>query len=642
MSTTNINPSPSLHLAKSLKEYAIKAYYPTSNNRNKKVTSLMVVGFNSTLFYNKCHPASAGYDPSIDFDILADELFKVGDKWSSRDGTLMEAMDDLEKVHGFHVRKEKELIVCNRLGKADTERSYVGGDLKAQCTFKLKLKALSKLAYKANPLSTRWSYTNIWTEPIEIVEACCRHGGQCRPSRLNRVMATQRAGKYVKKIPDMVLFSLCNYLERRGKITSSMIKDAIEPHWPEAKNVSKHDVFNIRAKLIKLLPSFQKTNGDYEEFKKVANSNDMLSGIDNTPSLDDDEAYQLAQSLWLEVSNTSVDRDEAIFSFIEYLELIKSRAKGFTYKLARDSSDKKKKLLGVVWQTATMRRNFELYGSYLSLDMMKRGINTLLWPYSAVAMYDDNMNICIACEGILCGERLDMYQFLALFLSENSPGRLLSAVNVVSGDGFFDQNMITELGFINARFITDQWHLFDSGLQKMFGKSAHDLLKSHLSRMIHAPSEKEFEDTFCAGQDLLKSVHARDGELEQKFEDFAALRDTYAQYCLDQIPGNRGLHGSSSSESNHSSVLASLNGGHKKGNSFCEHPIVLIRELLKRQKMHVNKTNARLFGESQKLTVERYRLDTLPTTPLNDRLRSAASVLNHVSYERYKRSNDAL
>ena len=101
--------------------------------------------------------------------------------------------------------------------------------------------------------------------------------------------------------------TLCNYLERRGKIPSSMIKAAIEPHWPEANNVSKHDVINIRAKLIKLLPTFQKTNnGDYEEFKKVANSNDMLSGTENTPSLDDDEVYQLAQSLWLEVSNTTM------------------------------------------------------------------------------------------------------------------------------------------------------------------------------------------------------------------------------------------------------------------------------------------------------------------------------------------------
>ncbi len=168
-----------------------------------------------------------------------------------------------------------------------------------------------------------------------------------------------------------------------------------------AKNVSKHDVFNIRAKLIKLLPSFKKTKGDYEEFKKVANSNDMLSGIDNTPSLHDDEAYQLGQSLWLELVNTTDTKEEAMMSFIEYLELIKSRARGFTYKLAEDTSEQKKKLLGVIWMTATMRRNFELFGGYICLDMMKRGLNTLLWPYVAVTMYDENMKLSRAVSIIL-------------------------------------------------------------------------------------------------------------------------------------------------------------------------------------------------------------------------------------------------
>ena len=62
--------------------------------------------------------------------------------------------------------------------------------------------------------------------------------------------------------------------------------------------------------------------------------------------------------------------------------------------------------------TATMRRNFELYGGYICLDMMKRALNTLLWPYAAVTMFDEHHQICIACEGIVCGEKVDMYAFM--------------------------------------------------------------------------------------------------------------------------------------------------------------------------------------------------------------------------------------
>ena len=49
--------------------------------------------------------------------------------------------------------------------------------------------------------------------------------------------------------------------------------------------------------------------------------------------------------------------------------------------------------------------------------MMKRGINTLLWPYDAAAMYEDDLKLVIACEGILCGEQFDMYLVLCKTLN---------------------------------------------------------------------------------------------------------------------------------------------------------------------------------------------------------------------------------
>jgi hypothetical protein len=180
-----------------------------------------------------------------------------------------------------------------------------------------------------------------------------------------------------------------------------------------------------------------------------------------------------------------------------------------------------KKLLGVVWQTATMRCKFELFGDLIGLDMMKRGINTLLWPYFSVVMYN---KVCIACEGILCGEREDMYQFGCNFLAKSSPGRPLTEVNAVAEDGFFDQDLIVKLGFVNAQFILDQWHLLDSGLMKMFGKSGYELLNGHLIKMIKAQSKIENDKTLEAALQLLRQQIPLNGNLEHKWHEFASRK----------------------------------------------------------------------------------------------------------------------
>jgi hypothetical protein len=416
----------------------------------------------------------------------------------------------------------------------------------------------------------------------------------------------------------------------------------MKPVWPRAKEFSKYDVFNVRVKVMRLLPVYRRLDGDYEQFKEVVNAGHLLEGIDNEIDIDDDEAYVLAQSLWLEVTGSSVSKDEELFSFIEYLELIKSKAKGFAFQLAEMSSttsESGKKLIGVIWQTATMRRNFELFGDFVGLDMMKRGINTLLWPYFSLAMYDEMKKVCIGCEGILCGEREDMYQFACNFMKVHSPGRLLSDVHAVAADGFFDQDLIQKLGFINAHFILDQWHLLDSGLVKIFGKSGYELLQGYLVKMVKSESEEDFQLTSELALQRLHNITPRNGALEAKLVDFVERRHTYASHLLAKIPGNRGLHGNACSEQNHWSVISHLNPGVAQGgNTYCEHPVTLIRDLLQRQKARVATTNQLLEGHSQKMRVELGRLRNEPQTWIVNNLLKAAAVLCLPIYERYKRA----
>lgn len=83
---------------------------------------------------------------------------------------------------------------------------------------------------------------------------------------------------------------------------------------------------------MKLLPVLKESIGDYEHFKTFVNASDMLNdinGIDNQVSLNDDEVYELVQAHWLGVASTTTNREDGLFSLLEYLDLMKSTAKGF-------------------------------------------------------------------------------------------------------------------------------------------------------------------------------------------------------------------------------------------------------------------------------------------------------------------------
>ena len=68
------------------------------------------------------------------------------------------------------------------------------------------------------------------------------------------------------------------------KLTSSLIKSVIQPLWTKHKGITKHDISNLHVKILRLMPTYSKTNGDYD---------DMLDGTENDVTLDDDAEYEL-------------------------------------------------------------------------------------------------------------------------------------------------------------------------------------------------------------------------------------------------------------------------------------------------------------------------------------------------------------
>ena len=99
----------SIAFGSSLKTFGRITYRPFAD-RDETTEARMVVDFNSSLFHQKCNVASPEYDESINLDVVAQELFKVSEIWSSRDTLLLPALDDLSKIHGFHLTKVKTSI----------------------------------------------------------------------------------------------------------------------------------------------------------------------------------------------------------------------------------------------------------------------------------------------------------------------------------------------------------------------------------------------------------------------------------------------------------------------------------------------------------------------------------------------------
>ena len=171
-------------------------------------------------------------------------------------------------------------------------------------------------------------------------------------------------------------------MAENGELKASTIKMMLRPIWPVHKDITDRDEFNIRAKVMKLIPVLR-ANSEYEQFKEAANDSELLTGIDNELDIDDDMAHQLAKPTWLDLLQETGDDSGSIVTFIQDLDLVQADSKRSVYESARDNNNN---VYGVVWQTATMRANFERFGGYVSLDMTKRAINKWLLPYMSVDM----------------------------------------------------------------------------------------------------------------------------------------------------------------------------------------------------------------------------------------------------------------
>ena len=327
------------------------------NEGEHEICKLGVVAFDSVALQDKCSVESVNYDDALaDFDAIYQAVFSVEDIWSSRD-LLHAALCSLGKLHGWNPRKDGRRICCNRFPKkrnnqSGRPRALAAGHLEdGNCEFFVMITPFD--THRTLSKAGKFQYHPCWDKPCIISDVSLLHCGNCVPSRGNLVAVTKASGTYVRNIPQRALFTLCSQHEMGSKLTFSVVYAAVRPVWPKQKSVTGKDVANMRLKVMRSLPAFR-TCKDFQDFQRTVNDSTLLGGLDDQVMMTDDEAYALAHSACAEVLQEDGASEDSVFSILQFLELIRSRAKGFVYEKISSKGTGKKKLLGLLWMTATM------------------------------------------------------------------------------------------------------------------------------------------------------------------------------------------------------------------------------------------------------------------------------------------------
>ena len=168
-----------------------------------------------------------------------------------------------------------------------------------------------------------------------------------------------------------------------------------------------------------------------------------------------------------------------------------------------------------MWMTGQMRADFDKYGSRLNFDMMKKLMNTHLLLYFAIVMNRPDGTIAIAIEGLVIMEDVEQYRFGSQALGEMAHKRTLDDVYVVSADGFLNQKKVIELGFKNARYVCDQFHLIKVNIADVFKGTSHfQKLERFIYQLFDSQSENDFELTFGT---ILKEMRVLNIAIQNKY-----------------------------------------------------------------------------------------------------------------------------
>ena len=258
-----------------------------------------------------------------------------------------------------------------------------------------------------------------------------------------------------------------------------------------------------------------------------------------------DKAGEEADNIFVSLlSKTTIA--SRIYNFLYQLSIADP---GFTYKIFYSKNGL---VSGYMWMISSLRADFERFGFMLCIDAMKVALNKMTWPYLAVTTKNEFNIPVVICESIVAGERRTAYEAVLKTMLKMAPKRKNTDVLCVFSDELATEDMLKNVGLVNARLFYDHYHL-QQNFEKFFSPCT-DLIRSNFFNMFRASSEDILEYNYREALRIVRKY----GTVVTKLQNLYAKRKHYAAYIIDSSRGTRFAHSSSPAENNHSSMIFHL------------------------------------------------------------------------------------
>jgi hypothetical protein len=399
----------------------------------------------------------------------------------------------------------------------------------------------------------------------------CSHSNGCLPSRAQLVVEKRKAGTFTTAIHESQIKSILSVMSTGVRVPVSMMREMMKPLFPEGTSLDSKLIFNFRLKIKRMLAkgsidlaSHTVTEEDEAQLLSTADLD-----IEESPEFFTESLRQFQELL----QEAMLDRND-IQQITTYLNSLAACDPTFTYRIGTSADGS---ITGFVWQTGTMRRDYELFGDVLFVDCLGRPLNDKGWPINTIAMLDGEKKVCLPCEGFTIQESIDGYAWMIQSLASMAPKRSLSEVRLLWGDGILaGESILSKLGIQDTcKVALDHHHLLSEDIgawPKEFGLQTWALLKEDLTTMVKSPDLTNYSQAL----DRVRSAVSGSAKFSSYVEDHIHnKRHLFANHLLKTYVGNLHLQGNAPAEANHSSIV-SRNG------SLVVSPVELVRDLIKR------------------------------------------------------------
>ena len=439
-----------------------------------------------------------------------------------------------------------------------------------------------------------------------------RHSNSCEPCYEQYQFQARRTGKLFIKESERMADLLSLLQLGKWRMDNETLRGHLSLVNPSQTHVTADELRNFRMWARKEVVSGKRTVLTEQDLK------DMFA--DHIAKPNSSVAIEEAEELYRNLLQATMENSGNTWKVEQYLNILKKNDRCFDYRIMRDNMSGAATM--VLWQTGTMRGDFELYGCALHLDFMKRQLNSYEWPYISIVAMDSNGSPRVVAEGIACTERNEAYVAAVRALLAMSPGRTNENVLAVFADGALNENILSpaNMNLPNAKFIWDSFHLSHDIWPKNFGKAWTETLSTLMNNMLYANSKEEFdtalstiEETYTGNSNILNKVHK-----------IAEKKQCYAKYMLLTYEGTCGKTSNNPAEQNHSSIIAHLGG------ALYEDPAFEIKALLGRQAEHEKKRNQERSRHYFSIPTEIMKSSEIQNTPA---LKAAKQTLEADSFD---------